>query len=405
MLWTLGVAVLVVSAACGDSKSSLIPTAPSAASAETAGAVEGEYSATAKGPKPGNGNNNGNGNGNANGRGRDRERTPGNTSPDPTRPVPPGKSKVEFEGFVQAVSSSSLLVNSQVIMVTSETVIRHGNRLFELADLNPGDRVHVRANRVTPAETAVVIVAEATLEATEIKLQNPDEDSDGETDGLVSVTASDASASESPAGSNPGAFLLTRTGSATQLALPLAVSFTLTGTALNGTDYTAPLTATFLANEATVEVPIVALVDAVTEDAENVILTLTGVAPYELGSPITATVMITDTVNPLVSLSVEDDTATEAGDPGRFVLTRTGDLATSLTVTVAFSGTALNGTDYQTLLTTVTIPAFQSTMNLEVNPVEDAAGDASETVIVSVVDGVSYDLGPTPTAQLTITGN
>lgn len=417
MLWMLGIVVAVVTAACGDSKSSLNPTAPSAVSAEAAsadaGAADGEYGTTANGPKPGNGNGNGgggNGNGNGNGGGGNGNgngngpRTPTNTSPAPTRPVPPGKSKVEFEGRLQSVSSDSILVNNQVVMVTGDTVIRHGNRRFELSDLHIGDRVHVRANRVAPPETATGVVSEATLEATDILVQNPDEDSDsGVVDGLVSVTAFDASASET--GSNPGAFRLTRTGSATQLALPLTVSFTLNGSATNGSDYTSPLTATFLAGQATVNVPIVATADGVAETPESVVLMLTGVAPYELGSPITATVTITDTVNPLVTASVADGAATEAGDPGQFVLTRTGDLTAALTVTVAFNGTAVNGTDYQTLLTTVTIPALSATATIDVKPVSDGVADASETVILTVVDGVTYDLGPTPTAQVTITGS
>ena len=72
---------------------------------------------------------------------------------------------------------------------------------------------------------------------------------------------------------------------------------------------------------------------------------------------------------------------------------------------MTFTGTALNGTDYQTLLTTVTIPALSASVNVDVNPVSDSAADPSETVIVTVVDGVSYDLGLTPSAQITITGS
>lgn len=405
MMWMLGIAVAVVTAACGDSKSSLNPTAPSAASAATA-TVDANGNVVTSGAmhhKPGHGG--GNGNGNGNGRDRDREpRTPANTSPDPTRPVPPGKSKVEFEGLIEAVSSGSILVNGQVILVTPETIIRHGNRMFDVSELRAGDRVHVRADRVAAPASAVGPVAEATLQATLILLQNPgDGDGEGEEDGLVSVTASDASASET--GSNPGAFRLTRTGSPAQLALPLAVSFILSGTATNGSDYTAPLTATFLANETSVDVPITPAADDIAESAESVILTLTSVAPYELGSPITATVTITDTVNPLVSVSVEDGTVTEAGDAGRFMLTRTGDLAESLTVTVTFTGTAVNGTDYQVLATTVIIPALQSTANVDVTPLADSIEDPTEIVILTVVDGVGYDLGATPSAQITITGS
>src|SRR5688572_4928480 len=155
LMWILGVAVALGTAACGDAKSSLSPTAASAASVDAAnmgaGAPDGEYGTTANGPKPGNGNGNGNGNGgNGNGNGNGNgPRTPTNTSPGAAPAVPPGKSKVEFEGLIQAVSSGSILVNGQAIIVTADTVIRHGNRTFELSELNVGDRVHVRASRVS----------------------------------------------------------------------------------------------------------------------------------------------------------------------------------------------------------------------------------------------------------------
>lgn len=299
MLWTLGIAVAVMTVACGDSKSSLVPTAPSAASVASASVDTSDVVTSGTmhhRSGHGGGNGNGNGNGNDNDRGGDRNpRTPTNTSPEPTRPVPPGKSKVEFEGTVESVGTNTLLVNGQLVVVTTDTVIRHGNVEFELWEVNPGDRVHVRATRVTTPATAAGAVGGATLEATVILLQNPGQgDETGEVDALVSVTASDASASET--GANPGAFRLTRTGTATQLESPLTVTFTLTGTATIDTDYTAPLTATFPANQVTVNVVVTPIADTAIESAESVILTLTGVAPYELGSPITATVMITDTV-------------------------------------------------------------------------------------------------------------
>ena len=414
VMWIV-VAVAALTAACGDSKSSLMPTAPSALSAEAtsvdAGA-EGEYGTTANGPKPGNGNGNGNGRGNGDDRGGNgkgngngngnQPRRPTNTSPNPTGPMPPGKSRVEFEGLIQAVSSGSILVHGQVIMVTTDTVIRHGNRPFELSQLNEGDRVHVRADRVAAPAAAAGEVATATLEATLILLQNPDKTGDaGETDGLVSVTVFDINATETPV--STGAFRLTRIGTAAQLALPLTVSYALTGTATNGSDYTAPLSATFLAGATTVDVVITPRADAVTERPETVVLTLTGVAPYDFGSPVAGTLTITDA--PQVSVIASDDSASEAGDPGRFVLTRTGDFAAPLTVTVALTGTATNGTDYETLTTTVTFDALSGAAIVDVKPLNDALPDGSETVTLTVVDAAAYDLGTTSSATITITGS
>jgi hypothetical protein len=405
-------AASMFAAACGDSKSSLNPTAPSAISADALSAEAGgggEYSATAK---PGNGNGGGNGNGNGgngNGNGNGNQpRTPADTGPAPTAPVPPGKAKVEIEGLITAVGGGSITVRGQVVTVTPDTVIRHGNRRFEISDLNEGDRVHVRASRVAATTGAAgALPLASTLEATEILLQNPgDGDSGEETSALVSVAAFDASASETDA--NTGTFRLTRTGDLTQLALPLTVSFTLTGTAVNGTDYesVAPLTATFLAGQPTVDVLVTPTPDLLAEGPETVILMLTSVpAPYELGSPVAATVDLIDAANPLVSVAAVDPSATEAGDPGVFRFTRTGDTTLALAVTVVYSGSATNGFDYAPLGTTVTIPAGFASVDVTVAPLPDAATDPSDTVIVTVVDAAAYDLDAVATATVTISGS
>jgi len=292
-------------------------------------------------------------------------------------------------------------VRGQLVQVTSTTTIRFRSQPAVFADLGVSDLVHVKASRTT-------LAADAVLEAVEIMLQNPageggEESDDPSLSNLVSVSAFDASASET--GANPGTFRLTRAGAAGLLASPLTVTFTLTGTAGNGTDYTLlPLTATFLASQTTVDVVVTPLADGLAEGPETVILTLTGVAPYELGSPLSATITITDAANPLVTVAAVDASASEAGDTGRFVLTRSGDLTAPLTVTVVYTGSAVNGTDYEALPATVTFAAGQASVNVFVIPIADTVTDPSETVILTVVDGVDYDLGTPATATVTITG-
>ena len=177
----------VLTAACGDSNSSLNPTAPSGVSASSlhadAGGEGATSSATAKGGK-GNGNgNNGSNNGGNNGKGGPPS-TPGTGGgPGNTSPGAPGQHKVEIEGLVTSVGSDSLTVNGQTVLVTSDTVIRHGHVQFTLSQLSEGDRVHVRAVRVPASEAGLGATAVETLQATEIKLQNPDGGDDEETIG------------------------------------------------------------------------------------------------------------------------------------------------------------------------------------------------------------------------------
>ena len=414
----------LMTAACGDKMSSLNPTGPSAVSPGTlnveANAADVEAGTMANGPKPGNGNGNGNANGNGNG---NDKRPPTNTSPNPSTPVPPGKSKVEFEGLVEAVNVdlASLTVSGQLIKVTSETVIRHGNRAFVLSDLHRDDRVHVRANRVAAAAT-VGMAAQATLEATEIRLQNPGEGVEPEPepvpepepaptvvpDPLVSVMAFDNSAIELSA--NSGTFRLTRTGTVAQLALPLSVVFSMSGTATSA-DYAAlPVTIDFPANQSSVDVTVMPVKDNVPESPESVVMTLDVGAGYDLGSPSSATIALTDEPDPVVTVVTADGDVNEFGNFGAFTLTRTGNLSAALSVSVEFSGTA-TGADYrvtttgfQVLSTTITFAAGSATAMVLVLATGDGIPDPSETVIITVLDGASYDAGAPASASLTISG-
>lgn len=409
----------LVTAACGDSKSSLLPTAPSAMSADGAQAsIAGdEYGTTANGPKPGNGNGNSNGGGNGNGNGNGKR--PATTSPaDPASPLAPGKQRVQIEGLIDAVDDGSITVRNQLVAVTAATVIRHGNQPFELSQLNPGDRVHVTASRVEATGNRAFAVA--ALEAVEIKLQNPGDgdDSDDSADAvaltaLVSVSELDATATETGP-NNAGAFRLARTvGDPSQLTTPLTVNFTLTGTAVNGTDYSLPLQATFAAGEPTVDVTLTPTNDGVAEPMETVTLTLAGVAPYELGSPVSATIEVTDAPPALISVVTTDAVMNEFGNFGVFTLTRTGgDLSAPLSVTVMFDGTATNGVDYsavtssyQAIGTTVNFAAGSASSIVLLLSKWDSVADPSETVTITVVDGDGYDPDVVASATLTITGS
>jgi hypothetical protein len=106
----------------------------------------------------------------------------------------------------------------------------------------------------------------------------------------LTVAATDASAAE--AGSDPAVFTITRTGLDT---IPLNISYTLTGTAGNGTDYgLKPLSVAMPIGVSTATVTITPIDDALVDPNETVILTLTANAAYILGAPSSATATITD---------------------------------------------------------------------------------------------------------------
>jgi trimeric autotransporter adhesin len=218
--------------------------------------------------------------------------------------------------------------------------------------------------------------------------------------GTVAVAASDANASE--AGPDPGVFTITRTGST---AAALAVSFTLGGTATNGTDYTSVGgNVTIAAGQASATVTITPLADALTEGNETVVLTLAA-GSYTVGQPNAATVTIADDAGAPASVTVaaSDANASEAGpDPGVFTITRTGSTAAALAVGFTLGGTATNGTDYTSVGGNATIPAGQASATVTITPLADALTEGNETVVLTLAAG-SYTVGQPNAATVTIT--
>ncbi|WP_197705457.1 S8 family serine peptidase, partial [Dolichospermum compactum] len=77
-------------------------------------------------------------------------------------------------------------------------------------------------------------------------------------------------------------------------------------------------------------------------------------------------------------------------NPGQYTLTRTGATTSSLTVNVALSGTATNGTDYTTIPTTVTFAAGSSTALVNLNVTDDTLVEGAETATLTVLSGTGY---------------
>lgn len=107
----------------------------------------------------------------------------------------------------------------------------------------------------------------------------------------VSITATDSSAAESPTGSDPGEFTVTRTGGTD---LPLTVDYTLGGTATAGADYTGPTgSVTLLAGQSSMTILVNPIDDALGESTETAVATLASSLGYTVtGLP--ATVFISD---------------------------------------------------------------------------------------------------------------
>jgi hypothetical protein len=215
----------------------------------------------------------------------------------------------------------------------------------------------------------------------------------------VSATATVPSVNE--AGTSPGVVTIGRTGS---VASALTVSIVLSGTAVNGTDYsTIPSTVTIPAGSVSVTVPVSPINDFTFDGNQSVVVSVVGGPGYAVAPASSDSVTIVDT-NPLpvVTVTASSPTATEPGVSGAFQVSRTGNTASALTVSITLGGTAINGTDYVTIGQTVVIPAGSASATVTVTPIDDFKVESNETVLLTVSPGTGYSVGSPSTATVTI---
>ncbi|MEZ5417241.1 MAG: Calx-beta domain-containing protein [Vicinamibacterales bacterium] len=261
-------------------------------------------------------------------------------------------------------------------------------------------------NLVEPDETVVMTLVPSVGGTYAIGTPSPATVTIADDPPIVEMVTLDADAAE--AGLDPGAAQVRRSGG--NVAAALNVLFVKSGTATNGFDYQSlgggVSLVTIPAGQATATVTVTPVADNVVEPAETVILTLTANAAYAIGAADSVTVTITDDP-PVVEVVATDPTASEAGaDPGVFTFTRSGgDFARALTVGFTRSGTASLGSDFATILSSVTIPAGQSSVTLTITPVDDGLVEGPETVVVTVNPSVAIVPGASATAAVTILDN
>ena len=216
-------------------------------------------------------------------------------------------------------------------------------------------------------------------------------------------------------------YTFTRNNTSSQTP-PLTVGFNLTGTATIGTDYaltgaatftaTGPTTGTgtvtFAAGSATAVVTVNPATDTTDEADETVMLTLTG-SGYSPGTATTVKGTITDDDLSMVTLAVSPASVVENGANLVCTFTRTNasGLAPALTVNFTVGGTAAFNTDYaQTGAASfngtagaVSFAAGQTTKTVTLDPTNDTADEADETVMLTLTGS-----GYSPGTATTVTG-
>jgi antitoxin component of MazEF toxin-antitoxin module len=201
----------------------------------------------------------------------------------------------------------------------------------------------------------------------------------------------------------------------------VTVSYTISGTAIGSKDYTTLTgTVTIPAGSSTAPIPVNVINDQIIEGNETVIVTVTGGTGATLGAFTPdminnqATVTITDDDNTTANKTIVIVKSQDAAEPstnGEFVISIPSGYtsATNLTINYTISGTAVNGTDYNTLSGSIVIPAGSNTINLPVNVIDNLITDGTRSVVLTLTGGSdgneTYTPGTNNTAQVDITDN
>jgi hypothetical protein len=200
---------------------------------------------------------------------------------------------------------------------------------------------------------------------------------------LVSVAVAEGDEPASETGPRTGRFTLQRLG---LLSQPLTVTFAIGGSAANGTDYEAVGTSvTFAAGAASATVEVRPLPDYTVEPTETVVLTLAAGPGYELGTPASASLRLTDLAELVTIEAVQAQALVAEGQAGTLMVRRSGMLARPATVWLTVAGTARSGTDFGALPARVSFAAWETAVYVDVQPLPGAAiSGSAESVLVTV---------------------
>lgn len=198
----------------------------------------------------------------------------------------------------------------------------------------------------------------------------------------------------------PGVFTIVRSDTAT----PLTVNYTLTGSAVNGVDYTNLSGSVVIAAGATTtNIYVHPIDDSEAEITEAVVLDIAAGSYIGGGS---ATITIVDNEpGQLAITNISTQVYERTNDFAVFRITRLGATnAPSFPVNLTFTGgTATSGTDYYMTNTVSFDIGFQST-NFVVLPIEDHVFEGNETITVNIApaSGGEYTIGAAGSASLTL---
>ncbi|RXJ72774.1 hypothetical protein CS022_14180, partial [Veronia nyctiphanis] len=234
------------------------------------------------------------------------------------------------------------------------------------------DAIAVDANNDTVATN---ISDEATPDEVEVSIAGPASVTEGETTSNYTVSLTEPAATD------------------------VTVQLLYSGTATDGSDYTAVTSVTIPAGQSSVNFTINTLDDGLSEDGEAFTVTIGNVGGGGFESLIVGNQnSVETTINDegqgdTVLVSITGPTTVVEGETAEdYTVSLTEVAQTDVTVTFTYSGTATDGSDY-TSVASVVIPAGSQSVDFDITTLDDAIADNNEafTVTINTVSGGDFE--------------
>jgi hypothetical protein len=173
----------------------------------------------------------------------------------------------------------------------------------------------------------------------------------------------------------------------------LTVYFTIQGTAAAGVDYKAiEDSVTFTGNKTAIQKQIAPIADSIKEGSESVIITILSekinrTIHYNTGNPKIAQIdILDDYTEPQVSVVVIKKNASEKNLEESIVeFRRSHSDYGNITIYFSVSGTAVMGSDYQSIMDSIVFTDQQTAIQKKIVPISDTVKEDTETVIFQIL--------------------
>ncbi|MFN0053941.1 MAG: beta strand repeat-containing protein [Planctomycetales bacterium] len=262
-------------------------------------------------------------------------------------------------------------------------------------DYTSASQIVIPAGQLS-ATTKLTAIQDSVFEANETAIVDITGVTNGTESGVQQVTATIFNDESTPSvtlavspltlGENGGQTVLTATLSAVS-GLDTTVALAFSGTATKDTDYTAPSSQIIIpAGQLSATLTLTANSDGAAEADETIIVDIASVTNATESGVQQVTATLTENV---VTLSVNPASIAENGGIATVTATQSQVRAQPTTVTLAFSGTATNVTDYTRSATQIVIAAGQLSGTISLTAVQDALFEGNETIIVDIAEVAS----------------